>query len=282
MTTRPVLLAAVLGIALALSDGIALAATIRCRSNETCVGTREADVLKGTAGENTMFGRRGDDTLRGLDKRDALYGEAGSDTLSGGGDQDWLDGGAGSDTLAGGGDHHDIYHFAGNAWGRNTVVDDASPPNSIYFAPSNIDFAPVTDDLTIDLIPDPGRPEVTIANGTSVVDCSGPLLFGTVNGGEGDDTITGDNGANSIAGDLGADTIDGGGGDDHIYGAYFASGPAGAADADSIRGGGGNDEIVVMDGTGGDTVDCGEGDQDFVWADAGDNIAANCEFQTGF
>ncbi len=88
MTTRPFLLAAVLGSALALSGGVALAATVQCRSNQTCTGTHRADVLKGTAGENTMFGRRGDDTLRGLGKRDVLYGEAGSDTLSGGGDGD--------------------------------------------------------------------------------------------------------------------------------------------------------------------------------------------------
>ncbi len=266
MTTRPFLLAVVLGIALALSGGVTLAATIRCKSNQTCVGTREADLLKGTDGKNTMRGRGGKDTQRG------------------GGDQDWLDGGAGSDTLAGGGGGGDVYQFSGNAWGRDTVVDNGTS-NSLWFAPPNsdeFDFAPVTDDLTITLVPDPEKPEVTTAGGASTVDWSGAVHFGYVIGGEGDDTITGDDAANYIWGALGADTIDGGGGNDRIYGGNTGGGFNGSAYAETVQGGGGNDEIHVKDGAGGDTVDCGEGDHDLVWADAGDDIAANCEFQTGF
>lgn len=265
--TGPLLLAVVLGAALALSSGIALAATIRCKSNQTCVGTREADLLKGTDGKNVMRGRGGKDTLRGR------------------GDTDRLEGGADNDTLAGGGGG-DIYWFAGNAWGRDTIVDDigTGSANSLYFSspdPSSSDFPPVTDDLTITLSPDSTKPEVVTGSGTSSVNWSEALLFTTVLGGEDDDTITGDDASNSIAGGRGADTIDGGESRDNLFGSGFGSGPEGAADADSLSGGGGNDEIVVMDGAGGDIVDCGDGD-DLVWADAGDIIAANCEFVTGF
>jgi hypothetical protein len=43
-----------------------------------------------------------------------------------------------------------------------------------------------------------------------------------------------------------------------------------------VIGGSGRDLVWVNDGSGGDTVRCGRG-RDFVMADRGDKVAADCE-----
>ena len=57
--------------------------------------------------------------------------------------------------------------------------------------------------------------------------------------------------------------------------------------ADNISSGGGNDRIDVADGSGDDVVDCGETlgnslDNDTVFFDSGDQIAADCESHNPF
>lgn len=79
----------------------------------------------------------------------------------------------------------------------------------------------------------------------------------TVSGGLGNDSIDGDGGDDSLSGGDGADTIDGGDGNDHI------------------DGGAGNDNIY--DGAAGnDTIDGGDGD-DTIVADGGDNSISGGE-----
>lgn len=75
------------------------------RGNDTIIGNKYADVLKGGGGNDVLFGRGG---------HDRLYGEAGSDTLHGEAGNDWLYGGAGNDRLYGGPGNDRLFGGSGN------------------------------------------------------------------------------------------------------------------------------------------------------------------------
>ncbi|MCW3796586.1 hypothetical protein OMW55_02020 [Sphingomonas sp. BN140010] len=64
--------------------------------------TEGADVLIGTAGDDTVHLLGGSDLYAGLAGNDTISGDAGSDALHGGAGNDFMDGGAGSDQLYGG------------------------------------------------------------------------------------------------------------------------------------------------------------------------------------
>ena len=59
-------------------------------------------IFTGDNGDNVLAGGTGDDTLNGLGGNDTLIGDAGADTLDGGDGNDILDGGLGTDTYIGG------------------------------------------------------------------------------------------------------------------------------------------------------------------------------------
>ena len=85
MIGRAVLVLAVVGAALTLAAGTALAATIQCTSGEQFCNVTNQNV-----------------TIRGSEARDAIFGLAGDDTVDGAGGDDEIFGGTGDDTLAGG------------------------------------------------------------------------------------------------------------------------------------------------------------------------------------
>jgi hypothetical protein len=183
-----------------------------------------------------------------------LYGQGGADKLFGGPSLDYLTGGPGNDALNGG-DNLDHYHFV-DGWGKDSITDEATSQNGLVFieGPGLGESAPATADLTIKLISGEG-PEVKNASDTSTVNWEGNVIK-EVYPGSGDDQITGNSAANVI------DVRSGG--------------------ADTISTGGGNDTINVLDGSGDDVVDCGEtlfnsSDNDTVYFDSGDQIAAKCE-----
>lgn len=85
-------------------------------------------------------------------------------------------------------------------------------------------------------------------------------------------------------GDIVDQVIDLSAGDDHIRGNGHANLLAGFDGDNSVRARGGDDMIDVGDGSGGDIVNCGEG-EDTVIRDLpatggpGDTISTNCEVQ---
>ena len=147
----------VMGAALLLSAGVALAATIACDGG-TCSGTNRGDTMRGTAGFDKMYGRDGNDRMRGNRSADVMYGGEGADTISGhyGGDRiyggsgndilrgaiggDRIFGGTGRDTVYGGPGSEYIY-IAGDGQhdsvdcglGRDTVVFDRADANQDNF-----------------------------------------------------------------------------------------------------------------------------------------------------
>jgi Ca2+-binding RTX toxin-like protein len=116
-----------------------------------------------------------------------------------------------------------------------------------------------------DLIAHAGSQFATLTGGSGddrVV--AGSASSGPMSGGGGDDVLTFASGAAGY----GAWTIDGGGGNDTITGH-----PA----LDVVHAGGGNDRVDVADGSA-DQVDCGGG-VDVVYADAADTVAGDCELR---
>ncbi len=78
------------------------------------IGTRRAEELGGTGGDDIIRGDGGNDILCGGCGNDSLYGDADNDTLYGGDDDDMLYGGTGSDTLYGGDDCDLLVGGSGN------------------------------------------------------------------------------------------------------------------------------------------------------------------------
>ena len=113
---RGLFLAGALLVGAVVVGGTAWAASITCTVGVNCVGTNGADVLKGTAsddspvaglgGNDTVYGGRGDDKLfgddgppRNDDGNDQVYGGPGADVLTDNGGGDLLVGGGGNDTI---------------------------------------------------------------------------------------------------------------------------------------------------------------------------------------
>ena len=201
--------------------------------HDTLRGEWGHDIIRGGSGNDTIDGGDDDDTLYGGDDHDTiyggngsdwLYGDEGNDILSGGNHTDYLYGGTGNDTLMGGAATDYLHGEAGNDTFRDTLG------NNLFNGGAGIDTA---DYSTFN-----GRIKVTLAegNGEALADRdimiyhvdSGTRYYddGTdrfvsienVNGGLGDDVITGNSSANVINGGGGRDIIRGGGGHDTLTG----------------------------------------------------------------
>ena len=102
--------------------------------NTILTGGPDADTISGLAGSQEIFGLGGDDTLYGGGGNDNLYGGDGDDILNGGTGRDWLFGGPGDDILDGG------EVEVGRKWPYPNFRDTAV-----------FDFRSSTDDLTLEL-----------------------------------------------------------------------------------------------------------------------------------
>ncbi|MEP7112487.1 MAG: calcium-binding protein [Ilumatobacteraceae bacterium] len=177
--------------------------------NDTLTGGSGADTLTGQAGNDTLLGKGGadglfggsdNDSLLGGDADDRVFGEAGDDRLiwNPGDDTDLNEGGAGVDTTeVNGGTGAE--RFTTSANGARVRFDRVTP------APFSIDIG-TSESLTLN------------ANGGadsfSAVGNLAALITITVDGGTGNDTISGSNGIDVLLGGTGNDFIDGQQGND--------------------------------------------------------------------
>lgn len=242
-----------LGAALVLTSEPALAAKIDCPNSgsDSCVGTKNDDILNGTDGIDNMSGLGGDDILRGRGGDDnTLRADEGADTILGGAGRDSMDGGRGKDVVRGQGGY-DTYNY-GPLWGKEVIVDTPfvdTDINTGHFV--RFDF--VGGDLTIRLHSG-SRHEVTNAAKTATLDWADDVIDGVVDGG-GDDIIRGRPIGDNI----------------QVFGGHN--------DSDTILAGGGDDFLYTVDSDGDDFIDCGPGANDEVRKDPGDT-AINCEVFT--
>ena len=195
------------------------------------------DALMAGDQAGVLEGGDGDDTLTGSAGDGVLRGGAGNDVLYGGAGDELLDGAEGNDTLQGNGGKDDLHGGDG--------VDTA------YF--SELFGEPVT--VTLDAAANDGKPgegdfvEADVENVSASSETPGA--------GPGAVSITGDAGPNQLEATKGAATIVGGGGSDVLIGGVH------------------DDVIDARDGLV-DHVTCHAG-VDTVFADAVDDVAADCE-----
>jgi Ca2+-binding RTX toxin-like protein len=172
-------------------------------SIENVKGTKFADLIEGNSGDN------------------AIYGNDGNDTIVGGGGIDTLSGGGGDDLFKNTGSGKHVYY--GGDSGGDSGVDTVS-------------YEGFGSAVTASLLSNGGNS--TGANGEE-------QYYGIENlqGGNMDDTLTGDGKVNRLEGGAGNDTLNGGAGNDILVG---------GANNDVLDGGAGSDTLNGQDGT--DTV----------------------------
>ena len=191
-------------------------------------GQGDNDTLLGKGGTDFLFGGVGDDVLTGGDGDDQMFGEAGNDRMiwNPGDDSDLFEGGAGTDTAeVNGGNGAEA--FTATANGTRVRFDRLNP------APFALDMG-TTERLVVNMN---GGDDTFSATGNLAA-----LIEITVDGGTGNDTILGSNGADFLFGGEGNDFIDGQQGNDSIFL------------------GEGQDVFQWDPGDGSDTVDGGSGD----------------------
>ena len=176
------------------------------------------DILTGGSGNDQLFGEAGNDTLLGKGGVDRLYGGAGDDTLTGGAGDDQAFGQAGNDRMIwnpgdgsdlneGGAGNDTVEVNGGNGAETFTVTANGS---RVRFdrtdpAPFFVDIG-TSENLVVNL--NGGDDSFSAGNGLA------NLIAIAVDGGAGNDTIRGSDGADRLLGGDGDDFIDGNGGSD--------------------------------------------------------------------
>jgi Ca2+-binding RTX toxin-like protein len=166
-------------------------------------GQQGDDALFGGGGNDLLFGGRGDDTLVGGDGDDRMFGEAGNDLLiwNPGDDTDLFEGGAGLDTAeVNGGGAAETFTATGD--GPRVRFDRLDP------APFSLDIG-TTERLVVNM--NGGDDSFSAAGNLA------PLIAVTVDGGAGNDTILGSNGADLLIGGDDDDLVDGQQGNDTAF-----------------------------------------------------------------
>ena len=167
---------------------------------DTLVGQGGNDVLQGKGGADVLFGGSGDDTLTGGDGDDRVSGDAGNDRMiwNPGDDTDVNDGGDDVDTVeVNGGNGAEA--FTATANGTRVRFDRVTP------APFSIDIG-TSEKLTLNAN---GGDDTFSATGNLA-----PLIQIIVDGGAGNDTLSGSNGPDVLVGGDGNDFVDGRQGND--------------------------------------------------------------------
>lgn len=206
-------------------------------------GQADNDTLLGKGGNDFLFGGAGDDVLTGGDGDDQLFGEAGNDRMiwNPGDDSDLFEGGAGTDTAeVNGGNGSEV--FSATANGTRVRFDRLNP------APFTLDIG-TTEHLVVHMN---GGDDTFSATGNLAA-----LLSVTVDGGTGNDTISGSNVADVLIGGEGDDFIDGQQGNDTAFlGAghdVFQWDPGDGSDI--VEGGDGNDRMLFNGSAGNEIFD---------------------------
>jgi len=211
--------------------------------NDQLFGQDDNDILFGKGGFDLLLGGAGNDVLTGGDADDQLFGEAGDDRMiwNPGDDTDLHEGGAGVDTSeVNGGGGSEV--FTATANGTRVRFDRLDP------APFSIDIG-TTEKLVLNMN---GGDDTFSATGNLAA-----LIGITVDGGSGNDTILGSNGADLLLGGADNDFIDGQQG------------------SDTALLGAGNDVFQWDPGDGSDVVEGQEGADELLFnGSAGNEIFA--------
>jgi len=214
--------------------------------------------VDGGTGNDTIHGSNGADTIRGGADNDSLFGGAGNDTLIGGTGTDHFFGEAGDDTMIWNpGDGTDVLEGGD---GIDTAIVNGAAADEVFTVTANgdrVDFERISPGPFGMDIGTTEKLEVHMGAGNDSFTASGnlaSLISITVDGGAGNDTILGGNGADTLFGGDGNDFIDGNGGTDTAFlGAgddVFRWDPGDGSD--KVDGGAGHDEMLFNGSAGGE------------------------------
>jgi Ca2+-binding RTX toxin-like protein len=218
--------------------------------NFSTVTLTNIDSIDGGGGSDTITGSVNADVVRGGVGIDTLNGGAGNDVIVGGVDDDTANGGAGDDIFQIGiGDGFDAVTGAA---GTDTIVATA---DDVVIGLRSI--------ASMEFISADGHTGVKVAGNAAANTLNFGAVtmtgIGSIDGGDGNDTITGTTAADVILGGLGADTLNGGAGADSI---------TGGAGNDTMNGGAGTDIFQFATGFGADVINGFDanptGGQDFL------------------
>jgi Ca2+-binding RTX toxin-like protein len=219
--------------AVTITTGLLKTATVNGGDgDDTITGSPNPDFLHGDAGNDRVIGFRGGDTMTG---------DAGNDVLvwNNGDGSDKMDDSNGNDEVEVNGDptQGDTFQIAPNAAEPGRTRFDR-----LNLVPFNLNIAPELERIVVN--GGGGADVVTTLPGAPIL----PVL----NGGAGNDELTGGERSELITGGEGNDTLNGGGGNDRIVG---------DRGGDTFNGGDGDDTLVWNNGDGSDTMN-GEGGLD--------------------
>ncbi|SLN56759.1 Bifunctional hemolysin/adenylate cyclase precursor [Roseivivax jejudonensis] len=266
-----------LGRAEGSRDGVAFVDTLR--NIEEARGSRVNDTIRGSSDDDRLEGRQGDDVVSGRGGDDTIEGDAGNDTLNGNDGDDRLEGDLGDDLIDGGeGDDRVVVgatlenaEVTENADGSIVIASAAGTDTYVNIETFIFDDVRLDVDDLLEAGGSGGVPGDSVQGTDGDDTLTATVNDDTVTGGGGNDTIDGDFGDDGVFGQDGDDVLDGGRGNDNIAGSVGNDAITGGSGRDSIGGGEGNDSIAGE--TGDDTIGGGVGD-DRIDGGAGDDVLA--------
>jgi Ca2+-binding RTX toxin-like protein len=214
------------GFGLGGNDTITLNESNGALPRANLFGGEGNDTLTGGSGNDLLFGQGGNDTLLGKGGFDSLFGGADNDTLTGGDADDQVFGESGDDRMIWNpGDDTDLNEGGNDTDGNDTDITEVNGGGGaeVFTVTANgtrvrfdrLDPAPFSIDV--------GTTENLVVNmngGNDSFSATGNLaglINLTVDGGAGNDTILGSNGADFLFGGDGDDFIDGQQGNDTAF-----------------------------------------------------------------
>jgi Ca2+-binding RTX toxin-like protein len=200
--------------------------------DDTLIGASLGDTLDGGDGDDAIEGLGGDDTITGGKGNDSLVGGLGKDSINAGAGDDFIDGGDGDDiiTISGSDAQFDVMLGGGD---NDTIQVTGNSALTLQGFKGTAQGIEVWNSGNVAI---QGNNDDNEFNFTGVT-VNGPALV--IDGGAGNDVITGPAASADLRGGLGDDTLVGGAGGDTLNG---------GAGLDNISGNGGND-IIVISGT---------------------------------
>ncbi|MFY8114137.1 MAG: VCBS domain-containing protein [Rhabdaerophilum sp.] len=262
--------------------------------HDSLTGDAGDNILAGGAGEDILQGEAGNDTLRGGAGDDRIDAGDGDDTIIqgiGDGFDSRIDGGAGNDRMIVESDQDStrfVVSLDGNGVLSGLLLESPALTQAVIGpdAQGNLNADGVESFALHHLGAEDGTLDFSGLTIAVNVDLDGPLFgngkgtatgfsevvgFQHVIGGDGDDTLWGDDRGNLLEGGAGNDYIVGFGGEDVIIGGDGHDMLFGSEGTDRIYGGAGNDILSGFEGD--DILDGGEG-SDRLLVQSGHNMLA--------
>jgi Ca2+-binding RTX toxin-like protein len=212
--------------------------------------------FNGAGGDDILTGGMGDDVLSGGDGVDILTGGRGSDTVNGGAGEDWIHAGFRGDDHVVGGDDYDTLDYSRHT-GHIVITGSGAGYSIVKFDGANQALGQdeatgverikgTTGDDVLQGMTGLGSLLVEGGAGNDAL-AFGPTSFGTLDGGDGDDGLTGHAGADILYGGFGDDVLHGGDGIDQLIGAWGNDVLEGGKGSDELTGGTGADRFLFSE-----------------------------------